>query len=219
MGLFPQHLRRSGDFDQHWRACRIKDDPEGYARDKRKQALKEREAEIELLEHEKRVNERVAKLSALPPAPPVQRVSHEAFSKEVVQRFCEQRGVKERQFTDTELKSLDVKAGTAEKELAKLRSRVWDDYLFKARENPLFREQVPHFVLFATRKMLELEISQLRNELRDKVGVDRFSELMLKVAELSTPFSATTATTNSRKNRSRSLSASFENPGRTCDSV
>jgi len=62
-------LRRCGDLDQYWRACRMKDDPEGYAQDKRKQELRDREKELELLQREKEAERRINALKAPPPAP------------------------------------------------------------------------------------------------------------------------------------------------------
>jgi hypothetical protein len=175
------------DRELWWRGWQLKFQP-GFAEGERRKALatanEQREFEIKQAEKNRELEKRERALTAPPPAPPVQKVSHEAISKEFLEQICEKRGVKQRQFTDEELKCLKVKRDATKKEIALLRSRIWDDYLFRAKTSETLRKPVPHFLLLATREMFDIEVFALRNELETKAGTDKVGELMLKIAEM-----------------------------------
>jgi hypothetical protein len=82
------------------------------------------------------------------------------------------------------MKCLKVKRDATPKEIQLLRSRIWDDYIYRAKESSTLRKAVPHFLLLAAREMFEVELFVLRNELQTKVGTERVGELMLQIAEL-----------------------------------
>jgi hypothetical protein len=175
------------DKETWYRAWRLQNDPSFVLSEKEK-TLKEREKAFELAEREKALKRREDALNAPVTlklqAPPVQRVSPEAISKEMLEQICEKRGLKQRQFTDEEMKRLKVKRDATPKDIALLRSRIWDDWLIRARDSETLRKPVPQFLLLAAREMLEVELFVLRNELETKVGTDRVGELLMQLAEI-----------------------------------